>query len=229
MSSRNAHGAVTETAQEAAGQRGLERTRREILDAAGRFLWEQPFRELTVAKLMAGTTVGRSSFYVYFTDLYQLAAELLTVIDRELSVATQSLREPDLSPEVIRQDVRQFVDVWARHGPVLRAISEAAAHDESLEQMYRSAFLQGWIDRAQELVVAARAEGLLQSDLPAAELARLIVMMTEGFLCDSLGRPPQADRHVITEVLALGGERILGIDPRLYLAREVDRTSARPV
>lgn len=223
MSSRTADGAVTQPAQGAAGQRGLERTRQEILDAAGRFLWEQPFRELTVAKLMAGTTVGRSSFYVYFADLYQLAAELLTDIDRELSVATQDLRAPDLSPEVIRQDVRQFVDVWARHGPVLRAISEAAAHDESLERMYRSRFLQGWIDRANELVIAAREAGVLQSGLPAAELARLIIMMAEGYLCDSLGRRPQADLQVITDVLALCGERILGIDPRLYLARGLDR------
>lgn len=205
---------TTRDLAEAGEQRGLGQTRQQILDAAERFLSHAPFRELTVAKLMDGTTVGRSSFYVYFTDLYQLAAELLAITDRELSEATEELRAADFSPETFRHDVRQFVDVWAHHGPVLRAISEAAAHDDSLEQMYRWTFLQGWIDRTHELVAFAKECGFLRSELDPTELARLVMLMVERYLCDCLGRHPQADVELTAEVLAVGCERILGTGPR---------------
>ncbi|MDX2473986.1 MAG: TetR/AcrR family transcriptional regulator, partial [Candidatus Krumholzibacteria bacterium] len=46
------------------------RTRASILNAALDFLWSHPFREMTIAALMAGTDVGRSAFYQHFKDLH---------------------------------------------------------------------------------------------------------------------------------------------------------------
>lgn len=79
--------------------------------------------------------------------------------------------------------------------------------------MYRWKFLQGWIDRTREVVVAAKEGGFLRSDLDPMELARLIMLMTET-LCDCLGRHPQEDVEPTAEVLAVSCGRILRIDPR---------------
>ena len=57
--------------------RKADRTRVEILQAALDFFWCHPFRELTVAGLMSGTSAGRSAFYRYFDDPYDLIEPLL--------------------------------------------------------------------------------------------------------------------------------------------------------
>ena len=53
------------------------RTRAAILNAALDFLWSRPFREMTIASLMAQTDVGRSAFYQYFKDLQEVMETLL--------------------------------------------------------------------------------------------------------------------------------------------------------
>lgn len=54
------------------GLRKSERTRQAILDSALKFLWTQPFRDVTVGALMPLTGTSRSAFYQYFTDLHDL-------------------------------------------------------------------------------------------------------------------------------------------------------------
>jgi hypothetical protein len=52
--------------------RKSEQTRTHILEAALDFLWTHPFRDITVSELMSKTGAGRSAFYQYFGDLYEL-------------------------------------------------------------------------------------------------------------------------------------------------------------
>src|SRR5215207_8047753 len=62
-------------------RRRPEESEREILDAAEQLLRERPLSEITVGELMARTRLGRSSFYFYFGDLYDLVARLLTRLE----------------------------------------------------------------------------------------------------------------------------------------------------
>ena len=61
--------------------RKAERTRKAILDAALKFLWSNPFRDLTIAELMEQTGVSRSVFYQYFGDLHDLMENLLSDLE----------------------------------------------------------------------------------------------------------------------------------------------------
>ena len=56
-------------------RRTPEEAKFEIVQVARKFLSKQPFRELTVGKLMERTQIGRSAFYAYFTDVYDLARD----------------------------------------------------------------------------------------------------------------------------------------------------------
>ena len=68
-----------------------ERTRAAILNAAFEQIWSHPFREMTIASLMAETDVGRSAFYLHFKDL-------------------QEVRETSL--EMLRAEIFEFAEPW---------------------------------------------------------------------------------------------------------------------
>ncbi len=55
-----------------------------ILDGALELLWSRPFREMTVADLMAVTGVSRSAYYRYFDDLYALMEALLLGLEEDI-------------------------------------------------------------------------------------------------------------------------------------------------
>jgi AcrR family transcriptional regulator len=109
----------------------------EIIAAAETFLRERPFREMTVDEVMRRTDLSRPSFYVYFSDRHQLVlrvvehlgAELFTMSDRWLSGTGEG-------PDLARQALHGIVAVYVEHGPVMRALADAAADDPSVEQAY---------------------------------------------------------------------------------------------
>ena len=73
--------------------RKSERTRQAILDAALKFLWTHPFRDLTVAELTSLAGTSRSAFYQYFEDLHGLMEALLHAIEEDIfDVAAPWLR-----------------------------------------------------------------------------------------------------------------------------------------
>lgn len=182
-------------------------TKREILDAARRFLWDRPFREMTVAELMDPLSVGRSAFYIYFDDRYALAAELLDMVEREILEASEEARTRGPSPERLRTAVRDVVQVWVRHGPVTRAISEASSQDQTLEDLYRWGFIQRMIDRLTKIVEQSR-EGADAVD-DASETGVLLAFMLERYLCDQLGRHPQADPDRLSRTLIHAFESVI--------------------
>lgn len=198
---------------ESGGRRSPQQTKDEILDAARRMLWERPFRDLTVADLMEGTSVGRSSFYLHFEDRYALAAALLDGIDEELRQATSAARHAGMEPTALRGALEGVVRIWARHGPVLGAISEASAQDERLEGLYRRDFVQRIIDRVVEGIDLGRSEGRVVLDVDATEVGTLLVLMSERYLCDRFGRLPQRDPVAPTAAMVVAWERVLGLDP----------------
>lgn len=201
---------VSETGVKGDVVSGVDGTRREILDTAHALLWRQPFRDVTVRDLMAATSVGRSSFYIYFQDRYDLARALLEEIDREIAAATPEIDARRPLTNELHANLSESVAVWRRHGPVIRAIEDASYQDASLEAIYRSWFIQRSIDRTARLVVDAQSDGRLPTDLDPAEVGTLMTLMAMAYMNDRLGRLPQACSDVVTEVLHAGFLAILG-------------------
>jgi len=107
--------------------------RREIVRSATLFLWEHPFRDLRIGDLMAGTTLSRPAFYQYFTDLHHLIETLLG----EVETVMHETANPWISGEgepvsALRESLEGIVRVSVDHGPVFRAVSEAAPLDDRL-------------------------------------------------------------------------------------------------
>ncbi len=58
-------------------RRRPEEAERAILAAARSFLERNPFREMTVERVMTRTGLSRPAFYAYFRDRYELVARVL--------------------------------------------------------------------------------------------------------------------------------------------------------
>ena len=118
----------------------------EIIAAAEALLRERPFRELTVDEVMRRTELSRPSFYVYFRDRHHLVLRVVEHIGGELSPCPSAGTpgEGD-GPALARKATEGIVAVFAEHGPVLRALADAAADDPDVELVYPR-LVQSFID-----------------------------------------------------------------------------------
>ena len=118
----------------------------EIIAAAEAFLRERPFREMTVDEVMRRTDLSRPSFYVYFSDRHQLVLRVVEHLGTELfTMSDRWLRGSGEGPDLARQALDGVVAVYVEHGPVMRALADAAADDPHVEQAY-TALVQSFVD-----------------------------------------------------------------------------------
>ena len=201
---------------EGEGRRGPARRRRrtpevaegEIIAAAESFLRERPFRELTVDEVMRRTGLSRPSFYVYFSDRHQLVLKVVEHLGSELfTMSDRWLRGSGEGPEIAREALDGIVAVYAEHGPVMRALADAAADDRGVEQAY-TALVQSFIDATARHIDAEIAAGRVLP-LDARETAKALVWMMERYLNLSLGREPATPRAAVADTLATIWTRVL--------------------
>ena len=116
---------------------------------------------MTVGAVMAGTTLSRPAFYQYFTDVHDLIVSLL----RDIEAIMHQTANPWISGEgkpiaALRESNRGVVETCVKHGPIIRAIVEAAPLDERLEQAWNS-FMERWDDAVEAQIVAQQRDGLI--------------------------------------------------------------------
>ncbi|WP_055099678.1 TetR/AcrR family transcriptional regulator [Alloalcanivorax xenomutans] len=172
----------------------------EILRAAELLLRECPFREVTVDAVMRRTGLKRPAFYVHFRDRYDVVLRLVQGIGREMLEMSRTWLEGDDPLNDARQALEGLVSIYLRHGPLLRAITDAAATDERVESMYRG-LIQDFIKATAEHIRDEQAKGRVRSQLDVEETARALVWLDERYLSEALGRTPQADPAVVARVL----------------------------
>lgn len=199
---RYARGRVTRTpALPVRRRRNAAEAEREILDAAEAFLRERPFRELTIDEMMSRTGLSRPSFYQYFRDRNQLVIRLVDKFSAELLPVRQAWYEATREPiESLRRGCDGVAAVWARHGPMLRAVADAATLDRKIDVAYRAFMGRIIADTAKRIrldVAATRTRGL-DPDVTAEAL----IVMSERYLTEKLGRIPQADPKDVAATLA---------------------------
>ena len=190
-------------------RRTREEAREEIIEGAMRFLAVRPYRELTIPALMAQTSVERTSFYTSFPSIPALVKEILGRVSAELRTAgwTNYFTLDGDPREQMRQAIDAAIEVWSRHGPMLRAISEAAPLDHELEEL--------WVGEVLASAVRASARRLRKEQRRGAaakgdpdELALAVNRMIVVYLNERLGRPGNVDRKVIArtlETIIIGG------------------------
>jgi TetR/AcrR family transcriptional regulator, ethionamide resistance regulator len=180
----------------------------EIVGAAEALLRERPFRELTVDEVMRRTDLSRPSFYVYFRDRHQLILRVVEHLGNELRTMSQRwYTGSGDGPAQAREAMEGIVDVFAEHGPVLRALADAAADDPEVERVY-GGLVQSFVDVTRKHIDAEIAAGRVEP-LDAGETARALVWMMERYLNLSLGRAHGTPRDKVAETLSVIWTRVL--------------------
>jgi len=205
---------VSTAAQRARHRDQRESTRREILAAAERFLRERPYRELSVEAVMEGTGLTRTAFYRHFDDTTDLVLRLFIEIGQELYSVAQHWGETAGVgfPAPAQEALARIVDFFVKHGPLVRAIVDAAATDEQIEGAYRASLAQ-FAEMATRTLDRLVADGRLEI-VDTGALARALTLMNAAYLLEEFGREPFGDRDVALATLETIWLRVAGPERR---------------
>ena len=178
-------------------------SRARIVDAATALLRDRAYGALTVDDVMREAGFGRTIFYRHFDDLADLVLRAAQGAMGELFEFERAFSDAriDAGPEVVRAALEPVVRVHERHGPLLRAIDEAAATgDERIGAAQRA--LRAHFDDL--LAEALRASPHLARHPLAdrAETARALNRMTERYLLETFGREPRTSAPVALRTVA---------------------------
>jgi AcrR family transcriptional regulator len=180
-----------------------QQSRDRIVAAATELIRRTPYGALTVDDVMREAGAGRTIFYRHFDDL----ADLLRRAGREafegLFQAEQTFRSAhvDGQRDVIRAAIEPAVAVYHRHGPLLRAIAEAAAGgDEQIAAGQEAMFRR--FDELVEDVLRSSPRLAGRSDEDIAETARALNLLNVNYLLDAFGREPRVSTDTAVRTLA---------------------------
>jgi AcrR family transcriptional regulator len=178
------------------------------MSAAAAMLRERPFREMTVDEGMRRTDLSRPSFYVYFRDRHELILRVVENIGAELWQISERWYTGDGDgPAVARRSLERVVDVFAEHGPLLRALADAATDDPDVEHVYGS-LVEAFVGVTAGHIEREIAAGHILP-LNAPETATALVWMMERYLTRSLGQATPARREIVAETLGTIWVRVL--------------------
>jgi len=177
-----------------------EFTRAEILDAAFEFLWSRPFREMTVNSLMAMTSISRSAFYRYFEDVHGLMKALLTRLESEIFEGVSPWLSDDGDPvALLYESLAAEVRICYRHGPFLKAVSDAAATHAGLEDEWNW-FLDRFDDAVSERIVADQELGLIAAFDPRP-VATALNRVDAAMYVRAFGHRPRRRREPVQDAI----------------------------
>ena len=178
-----------------------QQSRQRIVAAATELVRRRAYAELSVDEVMRETGMGRTIFYRHFDDLADLLRRASREAIDELFDAQRRLghARPDDEPEALGRALRAAVTVYHRHGPLLRAVAEAAAGDEQIARDY--AALRRRFDAFVEESLRGLAELAATPLTDVAETARALNLMNESYLLDAFGREPRVSPETAVQTL----------------------------
>src|SRR5215210_6900468 len=103
--------------------------RARIAAATERLLAEHPYRELSVDAVMAEAGLSRTIFYRHYDGLPEVLLELFEAVAAELA--------GELEVGELRGILEAAVRAFTVHGPLMRAVDQAASHDAVIERANR--------------------------------------------------------------------------------------------
>jgi AcrR family transcriptional regulator len=178
-----------------------DEVRERLVSAATELVRDRSFYDLSVTDVTERAGIERTIFYRHFDDLADLLLRAATEAIESLYQAQVELdagrEEGDL--ETVRAAIEPAVRVYHRHGPVIRAVTEAGTSNPQIAA--RGAELRS---RFNELTASslARLPGL-QDNPPAdlAESAKALNLLNEAYLRDAFGRESQISADAATQTL----------------------------
>jgi len=187
------------------GRRTPEEARQEIIDVARAYISKHGFKGLTVEKLMRGTEIGRSAFYVYFGSINELAAVFVHELSAKIEAAGADWFRDQGDPILrIRETLRSGVEFWEANGPMIRALEEASWHDDHLRAAFRDEIGLRPIVQTTEVILRDQANGRI-GPMDAREMSVALNRFNLTYLNDRFGNPRRkskpTDKEKALEVL----------------------------
>jgi AcrR family transcriptional regulator len=175
--------------------------RARIIEAATELVRERSFAELKVGEVMDRAGLERTIFYRHFENLGDLLLGAGREAIDELYAAQLALADArvDHRSDSIRQALEVPVAVYRRHGPLLRAVSEAVAGNQ-LVAIDQEAIRR----RFDELVEVALRRIELETGKSfddIGETARALNLLNESYLLDAFGREARVSAETATATL----------------------------
>ena len=169
------------------------------------YISRQGFKDLTVERLMRGTEIGRSAFYVYFGSITELAAVFVHELSAKIEAAIVGWRNAGDDPLLrVRETLRGGVEFWEANGPMIRALEEASWHDDRLRAAFRDEIGLRPTVLTTELILRGQARGLI-GPMDAREMSVALNRFNLTYLNDRFGNPRRkskpTDKEKALEVL----------------------------
>jgi AcrR family transcriptional regulator len=180
---------------------GRKEARARIIAAATELVRERSYEELSVGEIMRKAGLERTIFYRHFDDLGDLllragseAIEGLYATEVDLGAAREGG-----TAAAVRAAMEPAATVYHRHGPLLRALAEAAAAGNvpiaaGQDAMYR---------RFDELVAHSLGEltGATPDSPEIEEMARALNLLNVAYFLDAFGREPRISLETAIETV----------------------------
>ncbi|MEA2331133.1 MAG: hypothetical protein QOH58_1271 [Thermoleophilaceae bacterium] len=177
-------------------------SRQRIVTGATELVRRSAYAELSVDAVMREAGIGRTIFYRHFDDLADLLMRVSREAVEELFEAQQRFVQagPDADPDAVRHSLQAAVEVYQRHGPLLRCVAEAAAGDEQIAAGYAE-MRKRFDDFAEESLRALTSVGGAAPPNNLAEIARALNLMNENYLQDAFGGEPRVSPETAVQTL----------------------------
>jgi len=183
-------------------RRTRQEVRAKIIAAATGLIRQRSYGELSVDEVMRAAGLGRTIFYRHFDDLGDLLVRVSQEAIEELYEAQPPLEDVTAGQEIeaIRRALGPAVEVYRRHGPLLRAVAEAARSDRELAHGH-AAMRRRFTELNRRYLGEAQERGAAPlSDV--AETAEAMTVMSEAYLLDAFGREPRVSVEVAVRTLS---------------------------
>jgi TetR/AcrR family transcriptional regulator, ethionamide resistance regulator len=174
-----------------------QESRERIVAAATELVRHQSYGELSIGAVMERAGFGRTIFYRHFDDLGDLlvrasrdAIDSLYAAQRPLGSAADRDAE-----DVVGDAVKRAVAVYRTHGPLLRAVVEAAASDPEVAAGHNA--MRRQFDGLVEQALRERGGRFAN----VAETARALNRLNEAYLLDAFGRDPRISTETAVRTL----------------------------
>ena len=187
------------------GRRTSEEVRQEIIDVARAYILRNGYRGLTVDRLMQGAGIGRSTFYVYFASIYELAAVFAHELSARVEAVSAGWFEGNDDPlGWIRAALRGGVEFFEANGPMIHALEEASWQDDRLRATIYDEIGLRPIRRTTEAILRDQAKGWI-GPMDAEEMSVGLNRFIRTYLIDRFGDPRRErkpdDKEKALEVL----------------------------
>jgi len=165
-----------------------------LLDAGVEALASMGIHAARVDDVVAAAGVSHGTFYLYFANKEALVEALARRCADEMAELAAAL--PSLEPgsrDELRRWLADFVSLYRRHGPVIRAWSERQVTDRNLARLGRRSF---------ERIATALAERLPPGDHDPELRAAAMLALVERFTYVVTSRDLGWDDETMLDTLA---------------------------